>query len=193
MVGGRIVKLDDGGLHLSQVGGASAWKGIQRGLGRAILTAAPYMMKGISIIGTAAMFMAGGGILVHGTPGAEVILHKWGESVGAGPGSARVGGDLRRCAGRTCRSGGAVRCCVSAAQRLFRIAKRSALGRVYSCTASIMVKFSPSFLLVSCDAARFALAACVAATLIECRLALPYHGKCCCVVNTAAIAGYRRN
>src|SRR5688572_18320236 len=55
-----IVKLDDVGLYLSQKGG------IQSGIGRAILVAAPFMMKGLSIAGTAAMFMVGGGILTHG-------------------------------------------------------------------------------------------------------------------------------
>jgi predicted DNA repair protein MutK len=58
-----IVKLDDGGLHLSQQ--ASAW---QRSLGRGILAFAPWMMKALSVVGTAAMFLVGGGILTHGWP-----------------------------------------------------------------------------------------------------------------------------
>lgn len=61
-----IVKLDDGGLYLSQRSGASALRGIQRGLGRGILRAAPWMMKGLSVAGTIAMFLVGGGILTHG-------------------------------------------------------------------------------------------------------------------------------
>ena len=61
-----IVKLDDGGLYLSQRVGASALRGIQRGLGRGILRAAPWMMKGLSVAGTIAMFLVGGGILTHG-------------------------------------------------------------------------------------------------------------------------------
>jgi uncharacterized protein len=61
-----IVKLDDGGLYLSRRAGASALRGIQRGLGRGILRAAPWMMKGLSIAGTLAMFLVGGGILTHG-------------------------------------------------------------------------------------------------------------------------------
>ena len=61
-----IVKLDDGGLYLSQRAGASALRGIQRGLGRGILRAAPWMMKGLSVAGTVAMFLVGGGILTHG-------------------------------------------------------------------------------------------------------------------------------
>jgi predicted DNA repair protein MutK len=56
-----IVKLDDLGLWLSKKPGAAA-----KGIGRAILVAAPYMMKTLSVVGTAAMFLVGGGILVHG-------------------------------------------------------------------------------------------------------------------------------
>ncbi len=57
-----IVKLDDTGIALSRRGGALA------GLGRLILRAAPWLMKGLSVAGTAAMFLVGGGILVHGVP-----------------------------------------------------------------------------------------------------------------------------
>jgi uncharacterized protein len=67
LVGG-IVKLDDVGLHLSQRGGETAFARIQRGLGGAILAGAPWLMKGLSVVGTAAMFLVGGGILLHGIP-----------------------------------------------------------------------------------------------------------------------------
>jgi len=70
-----IVKLDDGGLHLSQRQGDGAGARVARSLGRGILRAAPYLMKSLSVIGTAAMFMVGGGILVHGIPGAEAWIH----------------------------------------------------------------------------------------------------------------------
>jgi uncharacterized protein len=63
-----IVKLDDGGLHLSKRAGASAWASAQRSIGRAILVTAPWLMKALSIAGTAAMFLVGGGILSHGFP-----------------------------------------------------------------------------------------------------------------------------
>lgn len=56
-----IVKLDDLGLHLSQRASSTA-----QALGRGILVAAPWLMKGLSVAGTAAMFLVGGGILVHG-------------------------------------------------------------------------------------------------------------------------------
>jgi predicted DNA repair protein MutK len=73
-----IVKLDDLGLWLTQKPGAAAKR-----IGNAILRAAPYMMKGLSVIGTAAMFLVGGGILTHGVP----VVHHWIESVAAASGS----------------------------------------------------------------------------------------------------------
>jgi predicted DNA repair protein MutK len=62
-----IVKLDDAGLALSRRAG------FQRALGLRLLQLAPYLMKGLSIAGTAAMFLVGGGILVHGIP----VLNRW--------------------------------------------------------------------------------------------------------------------
>ncbi|MBU2873397.1 DUF808 domain-containing protein [Marinobacter salexigens] len=58
-----IVKLDDLGLYLSQRNGELAQK-----VGDGILWLAPYLMKALSIVGTLAMFLVGGGILVHGVP-----------------------------------------------------------------------------------------------------------------------------
>ena len=72
---GAIVKLDDVGLHLSRRGGGRA------ALGRGILAFAPKLMKFLSIAGTAAMFLVGGGILVHGIP----VLHHWAEAAKALP------------------------------------------------------------------------------------------------------------
>jgi uncharacterized protein len=58
-----IVKLDDLGMYLSRRATALA-----RSVGNGILRAAPWMMKGLSIAGTAAMFLVGGSILEHGIP-----------------------------------------------------------------------------------------------------------------------------
>ncbi|HET8790528.1 MAG TPA: DUF808 family protein, partial [Modicisalibacter sp.] len=58
-----IVKLDDLGLYLSNKSAS-----IARAIGNGIVSAAPYLMKSLSVIGTAAMFMVGGGILTHGIP-----------------------------------------------------------------------------------------------------------------------------
>ncbi len=70
-----IVKLDDAGLHLVKDDAAHAWAGFKRALGRGLLHVAPYLMKTLSVVGTAAMFMVGGGILLHGLPYASEVLH----------------------------------------------------------------------------------------------------------------------
>lgn len=62
-----IVKLDDLGLFLSRR------PGVAGACGRGILRAAPLLMKTLSVVGTAAMFLVGGGILVHGIG----PLHHW--------------------------------------------------------------------------------------------------------------------
>ncbi|HAY96520.1 DUF808 domain-containing protein [Shewanella sp.] len=69
-----IVKMDDAGLYLSQREGASVLTQMNRKLGFGLLSAAPVLMKSLTIIGTAAMFMVGGGILTHG-------LHMIGEQI----------------------------------------------------------------------------------------------------------------
>jgi len=55
-----IVKIDDLGLYLSRKSGAAA-----RAIGKLLLAAAPRLMKALSVIGTVAMFMVGGGIIGH--------------------------------------------------------------------------------------------------------------------------------
>jgi uncharacterized protein len=77
-----IVKLDDLGLYLRR-GGAAA-----RAIGAGILRAAPWLMKGLSVAGTAAMFLVGGDILTHGVPpvqhGIERASRRVGEIEGVG-------------------------------------------------------------------------------------------------------------
>ncbi|MEZ9526457.1 DUF808 domain-containing protein [Enterovibrio norvegicus] len=63
-----IVKIDDAGLYLSQKSTALA-----QSVGRGLLVFAPYLMKTLSIVGTIAMFLVGGGILSHGVH----ILSEW--------------------------------------------------------------------------------------------------------------------
>ncbi len=79
-----IVKLDDLGLHLSQRPDA-----FRQRLGRGILAAAPWLMKGLSVAGTAAMFLVGGGILAHGVGalhhGVEALEQAAGAVAGIGP------------------------------------------------------------------------------------------------------------
>ncbi|MCL1058797.1 DUF808 domain-containing protein [Shewanella gelidimarina] len=61
-----IVKIDDAGLYLSQRQGESLAARVKRRLGHILLSSAPYLMKTLSVVGTIAMFMVGGGILTHG-------------------------------------------------------------------------------------------------------------------------------
>lgn len=63
-----IVKLDDAGAHLCRTGGP-----LQSAIGRAVVKSAPYLMKMLSIVGTAAMFLVGGSILSHGV---SVVHHR---------------------------------------------------------------------------------------------------------------------
>jgi uncharacterized protein len=63
-----IVKLDDLGLHLMQKKGASFYRQLQRKSGEKILAFAPYLMRTLSVVGTAAMFLVGGSIISHGLP-----------------------------------------------------------------------------------------------------------------------------
>ncbi len=66
-----IVKLDDAGLHLERKRGEGKAAQLQRRIGGWLLQAAPLLMKFLSVAGTVAMFMVGGGILTHGIP----LLH----------------------------------------------------------------------------------------------------------------------
>ena len=76
LVGG-IVKLDDLGLRLAREGAGK----LRTAIGRGILAFAPKLMKFLSVAGTAAMFLVGGGILVHGIP----ALHHLAEAAHAIP------------------------------------------------------------------------------------------------------------
>jgi predicted DNA repair protein MutK len=71
-----IVKMDDVGLWLSRRAGA-----LQQVVGKALLLAAPWLMKFLSVAGTIAMFLVGGGILVHGWP----ALHHFIDALTQGP------------------------------------------------------------------------------------------------------------
>ncbi len=66
-----IVKMDDAGLYLVKVPDVDAWGKICRKTGSGLLSLAPLLMKTLSVVGTAAMFMVGGGILMHGLPGVD--------------------------------------------------------------------------------------------------------------------------
>ncbi|MFK8080027.1 MAG: DUF808 domain-containing protein [Granulosicoccus sp.] len=61
-----IVKLDDAGLYLSKPADGRTPGTFSAAVGRGILWFAPLLMKFLSVVGTAAMFIVGGGILTHG-------------------------------------------------------------------------------------------------------------------------------
>ena len=77
---GVIVKLDDMGFYLSGLNGVK--NAGSRQLGAFLLWFAPRLMKTLTVVGTAAMFMVGGGIITHGVP----LLHHWIESLTEGMG-----------------------------------------------------------------------------------------------------------
>ena len=83
-----IVKLDDAGLRLQAATGKRAGAKLARGLGRGLVGAAPRLMKALSVAGTVAMFLVGGGILVHGVPGSHEVVHRLAHA--AGPVAGRL-------------------------------------------------------------------------------------------------------
>src|SRR3954463_12615839 len=76
---GLIVKLDDFGAWLHRRPAAVA-----RAVGAGILRAAPWLMRALSVAGTAAMFLVGGSILAHGLPPLEHVVEAGAELVPGG-------------------------------------------------------------------------------------------------------------
>jgi hypothetical protein len=70
-----IVKLDDLGFHLIKKRAAGGLTSFRQALGRGLLWFAPWLMKTLTVVGTAAMFLVGGGILLHGIPHSHDFLH----------------------------------------------------------------------------------------------------------------------
>ena len=87
---GAIVKLDDLGIHLQRKPGTGVGARLMRGAGSTILKAAPFLMRFLSVAGTAAMFLVGGGILAHGIG----PLHHWTEEMGHGSGVVAAVGPM---------------------------------------------------------------------------------------------------
>ncbi|MBC3380645.1 DUF808 domain-containing protein [Serratia fonticola] len=84
-----IVKLDDLGFYLARKSSALA-----QSLGRGIVSAAPYLMKTLSVVGTLAMFMVGGGILTHGLPPVHHLFTDWASYSMVVPGVGAILGGL---------------------------------------------------------------------------------------------------
>ncbi|ELY2482718.1 hypothetical protein C5960_05815 [Cronobacter sakazakii] len=74
---GVIVKLDDMGYWLADKRSALA-----RGVGKGLLVTAPWLMKALSVLGTVAMFLVGGGIVVHGIAPLHHGIEHWAQSLG---------------------------------------------------------------------------------------------------------------
>ncbi|WP_064609502.1 DUF808 domain-containing protein [Photobacterium sp. J15] len=80
-----IVKLDDWGLHLVRNNHVSTYV---HALGNGLINAAPYLMKTLSVVGTVAMFLVGGGIVVHSIPNSHELIHHLTDQTGMMPGNA---------------------------------------------------------------------------------------------------------
>ena len=80
-----IVKLDDVGLYLVKKHRGLGLAGVA---GRLMVSGAPYLMKLLSVAGTVAMFLVGGGILVHGIPPLQHMIEA--VAVNAGGVLARI-------------------------------------------------------------------------------------------------------
>lgn len=66
-----IVKLDDLGFYLERT---SNGEGLKAKLGGALVAFAPKLMKMLAVVGTAAMFLVGGGIVVHNVPAIHHLI-----------------------------------------------------------------------------------------------------------------------
>ena len=73
-----IVKIDDLGLMLNQKPGEGALDRLLRGLGSGLLRFAPWLMKALGVVGTVAMFLVGGGILLHASHSLTVAVENFG-------------------------------------------------------------------------------------------------------------------
>ncbi len=96
-----IIKIDDLGLLLSQKPGSGVWHGGLRRIGAVLLWFAPRLMKGLSVVGTVAMFLVGGGILLHAMPSVAQAIAQFSTQLGPLEGAVPTlcGGVLGLCAG----------------------------------------------------------------------------------------------
>lgn len=77
-----IVKFDDAGLALIKRAGEGAWGKLTRRAGKGMLFLAPKFMRLLTVLGVAAMFLVGGGIVVHGLPFLHPVLETLNREMG---------------------------------------------------------------------------------------------------------------
>lgn len=82
-----IVKLDDAGLYLANKSKPGTLK---YGFGTILIKSAPYLMKFLAVVGTIAMFLVGGGIVVHSMPHSHVLLEHLAQQAAVVPGGAMM-------------------------------------------------------------------------------------------------------
>lgn len=82
-----IVKMDDVGLYLLRKSLTGSMNTLQRFAGRALLVAAPALMKTLAVVGTIAMFLVGGGILTHNI---SLLHHVAADFIALAPNAALV-------------------------------------------------------------------------------------------------------
>ena len=80
-----IVKLDDMGFYLQRNQEQSWLRSVQRRIGDGFVAFAPRLMKALTVIGTAAMFLVGGGILSHGVHAISEFSHRIAQAAGSVP------------------------------------------------------------------------------------------------------------
>jgi predicted DNA repair protein MutK len=78
---GAIVKIDDAGLLLLRRSDKGVLADAMRGVGRGLLWFAPRLMKTLTVVGTVAMFLVGGGILLHASHTVTELVEAWASGV----------------------------------------------------------------------------------------------------------------
>ncbi len=78
---GAIVKIDDAGLLLLRRADAGVIADALRAVGRGLLWFAPRLMKTLTVVGTLAMFLVGGGILLHASHTMTDLVEAWASGV----------------------------------------------------------------------------------------------------------------
>jgi len=80
-----LTNMDTAGKWLSGRKGDDIVAKAARGMGKVLDKSAPYLMKGISLVGTVALFVIGGELMLHGVPGAEHLVTSALSAVTANP------------------------------------------------------------------------------------------------------------